>query len=68
MAEFICTEKEKTAIDAVKEAVKNLPAGIYIETSPDNGCLEFWRRTPGGNSSAIMVGLLRCKSKLDTWL
>lgn len=59
------TEKEKQAMDAVKEAVRALPRGIYIETNEFEGTLEFWKRTPRGLSSAVMIGVLKCKNKID---
>lgn len=58
------TEKELQAVEAVKAAVKALPPGVYIETCEFDGELQFWKRTPNGIASAVMIGALRAKRKV----
>ena len=63
-----CTLGEHLKIEAVKYAIRAIPSGIYINTNEGDGTIEFWKRTPKSeSSSAVMVGILKCKSKVDDW-
>lgn len=56
------TEKEVAAIDALKQAIKNLPPSLYIETDDSEGVVIFWKRTQKCKGEAKeAVPPMRCK-------
>jgi hypothetical protein len=57
------TEKELAAIDAVKNAIKALPRGIYLDVDNFDNTLQFWKRESRGMSYGI-GSPLRCKRAL----
>jgi hypothetical protein len=57
------TEKELAAIDAVKNAIKALPRGIFIDVDNFDNTLQFWKRESRGMAYGI-GSPLRCKRAL----
>ena len=53
------TDKEKAAMEIVKLAVKALPRGVRIGIECFDGTLEFWKDTPEGPGSAVMIGSMK---------
>ena len=56
------SKKEQEAISAIKDAIRQLPRGIYFSVDDQEGTVEFYKRVD--RMSSINVDTLKCRRAL----